>query len=49
MSVVGYDLKKSNKYGVLSHDFALFGYTGPGTTWANEMNFVMIPMAPVQD
>ena len=27
--------------GVLGHDSALQGYTGPGTTWANEMNFVM--------
>ena len=24
--------------GVLGHDSALYGYTGPGTTWANEMN-----------
>ena len=27
--------------GVLGHDFALEGYTGPGTTKANEMNFSM--------
>ena len=27
--------------GVLGHDSALQGYTGPGTTQANEMNFVM--------
>ena len=27
--------------GVLGHDSALSGYTGPRTTWANEMNFVM--------
>ena len=28
---------------VLGHDFALEGYqyTGPGTTWSNEMNVVM--------
>ena len=26
--------------GVLGHDSALLGYTGPQTTWANEMNFV---------
>ena len=26
---------------VLSNDSALEGYTGPGTTWANEMNFVI--------
>ena len=26
--------------GVLSHDSTLRGYAGPGTTWANEMNFV---------
>ena len=26
---------------VLDHDSALKGYTGPRTTWANEMNFVM--------
>ena len=26
--------------GVLSHNSALQGYTGPRTTWANEMNFV---------
>ena len=25
--------------GVLVHDYALKGYTGPGTTWANEMKF----------
>ena len=24
---------------VLGDDSALHGYTGPGTTWANEMNF----------
>ena len=27
--------------GVLGHDSALYGYTGPETTWAIEMNFVM--------
>ena len=27
--------------GVLSHGCTLQGYTGPWTTWANEMNFVM--------
>ena len=27
--------------GILGHDSALQGYIGPGTTWANEMNFVM--------
>ena len=27
--------------GVLGHDFQLKDYTGPGTTWANEMNFVI--------
>ena len=27
--------------GVLSHDSALQSYTGPGATWANEMNFGM--------
>ena len=27
--------------GVFSHDSALQGYTGPGTTWANEMNLAM--------
>ena len=27
--------------GVLGHDSALKGYTGPGTTWANEMNFMV--------
>ena len=26
--------------GVLDHDSAL-SYTGPGSTWSNEMNFVM--------
>ena len=26
---------------VLGHDSSLKGYTWPGTTWANEMNFVM--------
>ena len=28
---------------VLGHNSALVGYTRPGTTWANEMNFVMNP------
>ena len=28
--------------GVLGHNSTLLDYTGPGTTWANEMNFVMI-------
>ena len=27
--------------GVSGHDYALQGYTGQGTTWANGMNFVM--------
>ena len=27
--------------GVLGHGSALYGYTGSGTTWENEMNFVM--------
>ena len=27
--------------GVLGHDSALVGYTGSGTTWANEMYLVM--------
>ena len=27
--------------GLLGHDSALSGYTGPWTTLANEMNFVM--------
>ena len=27
-------------YGVLGYNFALKGYTGPGTTWANEIYFV---------
>ena len=27
--------------GVLGHDSALQGYTGPGATLANEMKFVM--------
>ena len=26
---------------VLGHHSALIGYTGPGTIWANEMNFVV--------
>ena len=26
---------------ILGCDSALQGYTGPGTTWANEMNFVI--------
>ena len=28
-------------HGVLDHESALEGYTGPGTTSANEINFVM--------
>ena len=27
--------------GALGHESALQGWTGPGTTWANEINFVM--------
>ena len=27
--------------GILGHDAALYGYTGPRTTWANEMNLFM--------
>ena len=27
--------------GILRHDSAVQGYTGPGSTWTNEMNFVM--------
>ena len=27
--------------GVLGHNSAPYGYTGQGTTWANEMNFVI--------
>ena len=27
--------------GVLGHGSELYGYTGPGTTWANGMYFVM--------
>ena len=27
--------------GVLRHDSAMQGYTGPGTTWPNAMNIVM--------
>ena len=27
--------------GVSGHSSALYGYTGPGTTWANDTNFVM--------
>ena len=30
-----------NVNGVLGHDSALQGYTGPGTVWVNEMNFGM--------
>ena len=32
---------------VLDHDAALLGYTGPGTTCANEMNLGIMPL--VQD
>ena len=35
--------KKLNKMiGVLGQGSALKYYTGPGSTWANEMNFVMV-------
>ena len=33
---------------VLGHNSALYGYTGPGTTLANEMNLLWI-MPQVQD
>ena len=38
-----------NMNGVLGHDSTLQGYTGPVTTWANEMHFVMnhAPGAPL--
>ena len=34
-------MKKNATNGVLGHNAALQGYTGPGTTLANEMNFGM--------
>ena len=34
-------LKVSLMIHVLGHDSALQGYIGLGTSWANEMNFVM--------
>ena len=37
----GYNNEEGEMNGVLDHDSALSGYTGPGTTWANEMNFVI--------
>ena len=30
-----------NGTGILGHESTLYGYTGHGTTWANEMNFVL--------
>ena len=35
------DLMNESMIGVLGHDSALSGYTGPGTTWVNGINFVM--------
>ena len=32
---------KERMNGVLGHNSALYGYTGPETTWANGMNFLM--------
>ena len=32
---------KLNDFVFWGHDSALQGYTGPGTTWDNEMNFGM--------
>ena len=34
-------VRNDEMIGVLGHDSALYGYTGLGTTWANDMNFVM--------
>ena len=34
-------MKRNEMNGVLAHDSALYGYIGSGTTWVNEMNFVM--------
>ena len=36
-----YKIKIEWMNGVSGHDSALEGYTGPVTTWTNEMNFVM--------
>ena len=33
--------KLNEMIGVLGHVSALLGYAGPGTSWANEMIFVM--------
>ena len=38
-------VSSSGMNGVLGHDSALYDYTGPGTTWANKINFVMLSMA----
>ena len=33
------DVHKNEMNGVLGHDSALYGYSGPETTWAIEINF----------
>ena len=35
----GRELHICQQNGVLGHDSALYGITGPGTTWVNKMNF----------
>ena len=35
------DIGISEMNGALGHNSALYGYTGPETTWANEMDFVI--------
>ena len=42
LSPEGWGIKSLVMNGVLGHDSALQGYTGPGTTCANEVNFVAI-------
>ena len=43
-----YNIKGNERNGILGHNTEVQGYTGPWTTWANEMNFVM-NMPLVQD
>ena len=35
------NMQSNEMIGVLGHDSALSGYTGPDKTWADDMNFVM--------
>ena len=42
-------MHRNEVIGVLGHDSALYGYTGPGTTWAIMRGYLLWIMSLVQD